>query len=567
MLSWIEHALRAERHAVDLALALRHVELLKELAPHLEGCERQHAPSVKRPFDFPGLGISRSTDAGVKDFNQLSTEQPLPALQGLPRPQSPFSVRSFELQDDKEPVIADEESFGPLFPHQQQAQKLMMPTNDEEVATEASPSPKKVSGESAFTKLDLDWQMQQSSTLQTEAFDDTSGIEQKRRSVRRFLRSQRVEGAIGCIIVVNSLCMGLETSYEIAGSDTTAFQILEHIFMAIYVCELSLNFFAHGKSCFKNSWTMFDLVLVSTGVLTSYVIGPIVSSVSTGNSDSMQDSMAGLLVMRMLRLFRLARALRFLVMFKTLWLLVSGLIGSAGTIAYTFILIMLILYIFSCMALELITKRLLNTGPTEVQLLIEERFPNLLVTMLTLLQFVSMDSISSIYFPLIIHDPFLIIFFIPFILIVSICLTNLVTAVIVEGAIEQGNHDKDAQARYKQYKFQKMLPSLKKMFQDLDLDGNGTVTLAELNASPKEMREQLEEVMKADSLAELFDMVDVDESGEVDIDEFCDGVGRIVNSESPVELLRILKHLASLRRCIRDLQVVSDRIQLQVSQR
>merc|ERR1719325_419178 len=141
------------------------------------------------------------------------------------------------------------------------------------------------------------------------------------------------------------------------------------------------------------------------------------------------------------------------------------------------------------MALELITKKM-RTGspaPPELQLLVEERFPNMWVTMLTLMQFVSMGSISSIYFPLITHEPMLIVFFLPFILVVSISLMNLVTAVIVEGAIEQGKTDRDSLMRYKQYSFKKMLPRLKEMFKQMDKDGDGTLTLRELERAPKKI--------------------------------------------------------------------------------
>merc|ERR1740123_876125 len=124
------------------------------------------------------------------------------------------------------------------------------------------------------------------------------------------------------------------------------------------------------------------------------------------------------------------------------------------------------------MALELITKKLQTGSPPEVQSLVQERFPNMMVTMLTLMQFVSMDSISSIYFPLIMHEPLLIVFFLPFILVVSISLMNLVTAVIVEGAIEQGKTDREAQTRYKQHALNKMMPVLRGLFHDCDTDEN-----------------------------------------------------------------------------------------------
>merc|ERR1712008_592193 len=115
---------------------------------------------------------------------------------------------------------------------------------------------------------------------------------------------------------------------------------------------------------------------------------------------------------------------------------------------------------------------------------------------------------------------------------------NLVTAVIVEGAIEQGKQDRDSLMRYKAYSFKKMLPRLKDMFRKMDKDGDGTLTLRELERAPKKIKEDLEQYLQqSDSLIELFEMIDVDESGEVDIEEFCDGIAKLVNSEAPIELV------------------------------
>jgi len=271
--------------------------------------------------------------------------------------------------------------------------------------------------------------------------------------VDRILSHHKFDAIVGVVIVVNSIMMGVETTFELEGRDTTFFSTLEYLFLAIYLCELGLRFFAHGCACLKHPWVAFDFVLVCIGLVSHCVIGPILAS---SQDESVKDSMAGLLVLRMLRLFRLARAVRLLVQFKTLWMLVRGLIGSASTIAYTFGLIVLILYIFAYMAMELITKKHLQSPDSGTADVVAEYFPDIPVAMLTLLQFVCMDSIGSIYRPLILQDPMLIIFFLPFILVVSIALMNLVNAVIVEGAIEQGKTDRESQSRYKQQAFKKM---------------------------------------------------------------------------------------------------------------
>ena len=97
---------------------------------------------------------------------------------------------------------------------------------------------------------------------------------------------------------------------------------------------------------------------------------------------------------------------------------------------YTFLLIFLILYVFGCMGVELITRNPVADEDEVFGRLRDQYFPNLQVSMLTLVQFVTLDSIGAIYHPMAQKDPILIIYFMLFILIVSIALMNLVTAFV-----------------------------------------------------------------------------------------------------------------------------------------
>merc|ERR1719316_283315 len=104
---------------------------------------------------------------------------------------------------------------------------------------------------------------------------------------------------------------------------------------------------------------------------------------------------------------------------------------------------LLILYIFAVIGCEMIKDSDFKEKDVDFKDLVEEKFPDLLTIMLTLVAFVTCDSISAVYEPMIKVDWKLIFYFIPFILVVSIALMNLVTAVIVESAIQQGAVDRE----------------------------------------------------------------------------------------------------------------------------
>lgn len=379
-------------------------------------------------------------------------------------------------------------------------------------------------------------------------------IQNEGSTTRLFLyalvRSQRFDAAIGIVILLNSITIGLESSFELAGYDTFVFVVLENIFLCVYVAELGIRFYAQRWACLRNGWVQFDVLLVGLGVLTTWIMDPVMFILKASNDgaiDNIQGAMAPIMVLRVLRLFRLARALRLLVQFKTLWMLVRGLLTSAGTICYTFLLIFVLLYVASCLVMELVTKPGRESDDEDMRRMVKDYWSNLFHIMMTLMQFVTFDGPSSIYAPMMHKNPLLVFFFVPFILVCSIALMNLVTAVIVEGALEQSKQDKDVQAEYKRAEIKKLIPKLLEMFHELDADGNGTLTLDEITDAPEDLKQQLVHFLNAENLAELFDMIDIDGSGEVNIDEFCDGISKLASSETPVEFIRILKQLGTVR--------------------
>merc|ERR1719261_777923 len=101
------------------------------------------------------------------------------------------------------------------------------------------------------------------------------------------------------------------------------------------------------------------------------------SSDTEGSNDAAK-LLGPVMVLRVLRLARLARTVRLLAQFKELWMLVRVLMSSAGTMFYTFLLIFIILYVFACLGIELITTDVeLREDDPEFNRLVETYFPNI----------------------------------------------------------------------------------------------------------------------------------------------------------------------------------------------
>jgi hypothetical protein len=114
--------------------------------------------------------------------------------------------------------------------------------------------------------------------------------------------------------------------------------------------ELSLRLFVGGRQLFKSPWFLLDFSLVCVGII-ALVVAPILGQGRLGGIEFEK-----VLVVRGLRLLRLARALRMVGHFKVIWRLVYGILTAGHTMLSVTCLVALWLFIFGCVAVEIITK-------------------------------------------------------------------------------------------------------------------------------------------------------------------------------------------------------------------
>jgi len=255
-----------------------------------------------------------------------------------------------------------------------------------------------------------------------------------------------------------------------------------------------------------------------------------------------------LLIIRGLRLLRLVRALRMISYFKVMWRLVYSLLTAGGTMLSTTALLCLTLFISGCIAVEIITQDsdLKNdpvTGP-----IVEVYFASLPTSILTLVQFVTLDSIAAVYFPLMQVKPTLVFFFLPIGLVVSIGLMNLVTAVLVENALENAAQEAELERIQLKNKVKGALPAMIEIFKVLDQDHSGHISREEIESVPLDiLPSKLLENISIPSMADLFELLDVDGTGSLTQGEFVEGLLNLVLLDVPIWTIQSLRLLGSLK--------------------
>jgi voltage-gated sodium channel len=398
--------------------------------------------------------------------------------------------------------------------------------------------------------------------LQAKKWSELTTREQCELAVHAMLSSFKFDAAVGFVIFCNTVTIGAELEYECRGMQPPAFfPVLEYVFFVVYFTELGLRFFAHGLECLSTGWVKFDAVLVAQGILTNVVEPLVVAAVGV----KVMDDLGPLNVFKVFRLLRLARAVRLFAQFRVLWVLVRGLLGAGPTICYTFILMTILLYLYACLAIELFTKSSVGQGNTVAGEVIRMRFGDLRRCFLTLIMALTIDSAGSIYQPIISELPFSgFFFFISYLLVVSVAVMNLVTAVIVSQSLELAEQDKEVNEAYAKQQLMRLMPGIRAAFIALDDDGSGEITLEEIMDAPEEVKEELAKCVPADDLRDLFELLDSDGGGSLDVEEFIEGLTKVVTSSSPMYLLHKKKQIQDARRDIKSLDSSADRITEQV---
>ena len=364
-----------------------------------------------------------------------------------------------------------------------------------------------------------------------ENLEEASSFQKARRYISAMVSSSWFEYASGLVILLNVITIGFEAELSLEGSEwesSSWFAGAEKLFLFIYCAEALLRAFGLGRVVLQDGWYLLDLVLILIVTLT-LVIVPMLAS--------RQDiaSLRKLLIVRGLRLLRLMRVCRMVHHFKIIWRLVYGFLTSWQTIFATAVLILVSIFVFSCIAIEIIAKDSDLTTSEVTEQIVLQNFWGIGRSMLTVAQFVTLDGLREIYYPLVIEKPWLAVYFFAIVLVISIGLLNLVTACLVQTAMSNAAQSADEERLRLKGKVLGALPQLIAIFHELDVDGSGLITHQKVENVPVNiLPSRVLESIYADTMGDVFDLLDVNESGFLTEVEFAEGLLNLCLLDTPI---------------------------------
>ncbi|KMW58875.1 Voltage-gated sodium channel subunit [Candidatus Rhodobacter oscarellae] len=241
-----------------------------------------------------------------------------------------------------------------------------------------------------------------------------------------FIEHDRVRSFIMAVIVFNAVILGLETSKSAMAQYGELIHLLDQVCLAIFVIELLIKFAAYRLRFFRDGWNIFDFIIVGI---------------------SLAPTAQGLSVLRALRILRV---LRVISVAPRLRRVVEGFVTALPGMASVFLLMAIIFYIGAVMATKLFGLGCAHCTP-EQNVLFTEWFGTLGKSAYSLFQIMTLESWSmGIVRPVMEAFPYAWAFFVPFIMVTTFAVVNLLVGLIVNSM--QDAHAEETNAATDSYR-------------------------------------------------------------------------------------------------------------------
>jgi voltage-gated sodium channel len=218
-----------------------------------------------------------------------------------------------------------------------------------------------------------------------------------------------VRNTIIGVILFNAVLLGLETSDTAMAAAGPLIVALDRACLAIFVAEIAAKLVAHRLAFFRSGWNVFDFLIVGISLT------------------------PGAQTFSVLRALRILRVLRVISVAPRLRRVVEGFITALPGMGSVFLLMALIFYIGAVMA----TKLFSDSFP--------DWFGTLGQSAYSLFQIMTLESWSmGIVRPVMEVYPYAWAFFVPFIMVTTFAVVNLLVGLIVN-SMQDAHHAEEGE--------------------------------------------------------------------------------------------------------------------------
>ncbi|CAE8593206.1 unnamed protein product, partial [Polarella glacialis] len=358
--------------------------------------------------------------------------------------------------------------------------------------------------------------------------DGDGKLEIARRTVASGLQHNAADITFGLVICLDVIFNIVDIDSRAGGGTTPLWAEIGSVTcLAGYTLEFLLKFFVSGRKLFKDVWSVADLCIICSGIFE-------VILTACGIPAGSVTLLRLLRLLRIIRLMKLCRQFRWLSELRKLMMMMASCLR---TLFWSFLFCFIVMSAWSMAAVELINplvQQMAAEGVFDSCRTCRSSLTSVMRANLMMFQtIIAGDSWGQLAVPVIEAHPWTAIIFIGSLLTLVFGVLNMIVAVVVDTFAEHRQRDVMNLAEEMDSDAAEDRRFLQKIFDQIDEDGSGELSLEELMSGARtvpEFQGRLR-VMDIDEndLVQMFEMIDGDGSGSVDPEEFINTLNRWAN--------------------------------------
>eukprot|EP00931_Biecheleriopsis_adriatica_P086846 TRINITY_DN61415_c0_g1_i1.p1 TRINITY_DN61415_c0_g1~~TRINITY_DN61415_c0_g1_i1.p1 ORF type:complete len:564 (+),score=108.13 TRINITY_DN61415_c0_g1_i1:90-1781(+) len=369
--------------------------------------------------------------------------------------------------------------------------------------------------------------------------------------ISRFVRSSTFGHVSASLLIANAVFIGVQTEVMFYGEPPLVVEIIDYLFSLLFLAELLLRFWGYGCAGFwcdrlDRAWNCFDFIVVGFSTVDAII------SLSIRGTATPFANISVLRTIRITRITRVLRVFRVMKFFKDLRILLAAIVSTIKTAYFALILIFMIMYMFAVAITQMVAEHVVECESLGKPVDADLRFffgsvPEALFAMfMTLAGGIDWKDAAV---PLYTVSPIAIIFYVAFVILMTLIVLNVLTGIFCQCAIEASAQDKDNIILYQLQDRTRFMETLQGLFKEWDEEEKGFCTLEEFkkhlqDSSMTALLNSLD-IEVHDALT-LFEMLDQDRSGQVDLDEFITGCITLRGNAKAVQIEKIKSLMQSI---------------------
>ncbi|CAE8736924.1 unnamed protein product, partial [Polarella glacialis] len=367
------------------------------------------------------------------------------------------------------------------------------------------------------------------------------------KKLHTFLQSNKFEFLISVLLCVNVLFLALELQYhgniegyylsmyetpyiiqEDWGQVDSFFVVGDLVFTVIFCIDVTIRIVVLRSKFWYVPINWVDFAVVATSLIALAESLPVSP-----------------LFLRLLRIGKLARALRMVTTSNALMslkLLIKCLASSLDMLFWSFMLLVFIQCIAGMVIANLAKEYISDTSKrVETRREVFIFYGTFTRTFLTMFEIlfanwapacrVLVDNVSEWFS----------IFFLIYRCVIGFAVLNVLNAVFIQQTLKTASSDEELAFKQKQKDHVKYTQKVQKLFRSVDLSSDGNITFDEfalLVESPKLKFWMSQLELEYHDLLGLFEMLD-DGDGEISLEEFITGAGRLKGTATTIDIWRL----------------------------